>query len=155
MQPAFGGSPASDSDRCHLVCCVFGEFCTQPNKILCWLQMLRETWGHGTDPWLMVVIFSCYLPKPLFADSLRVGFYFDVLLSLKSLVLLLAPVIFGVLWREGGREKKIDVVIINVFGWIMKSHSSLKMRNHGNLDNPSYTYYIYLTMCKVHLVKRN
>lgn len=101
----------------------------------------------------MVVIFSCYLPKPLFADSLRVGFYFDVLLSLKSLVLLLAPVIFGVLWREGGREKKIDVVIINVFSWIMKSHSSLKMRNHGNLDNPSYTYYIYLTMCKVHLVE--
>lgn len=103
----------------------------------------------------MEVIFSSFLPKPLFADSLRVGFCFDVLLSLKSLVLLLAPVIFGVLWREGGREKKIDVVIINVFGWIMKSQSSLKMRNHGNLDNPSYTYYIYLTMCKVHLVKRN
>lgn len=50
--------------------------------------------------------FLCFLPKPLFADSLRVGFCFDVLLSLKSLVLLLAPVIFGVLWREGGREKK-------------------------------------------------
>lgn len=53
-----------------------------------------------------MVIFSCYFPKLLFANSLRVGFYFDVLLSFKSLVLLLPPVIFGVLWREGGREKK-------------------------------------------------
>lgn len=63
-----------------------------------------------------MVIFSCYFPKLLFANSLRVGFYFDVLLSFKSLVLLLPPVIFGVLWREGGREKKRDVVIMNVFG---------------------------------------
>lgn len=61
---------------------------------------------HGTDPWLTGVIFSCYLPKPLFADSSRVGFCFDVLLSLKSPVLLLAPVIFGVLWREGEGRKK-------------------------------------------------
>lgn len=96
------GSLASGSDRGDLLWGVF----TQLNKILCWLQALGETWGRGADPWLTGVIFSCFLPKPLFANSLRVGFCFDVLLSLKSLVLLLAPVIFGVLWREGGREKK-------------------------------------------------
>lgn len=53
----------------------------------------------------VLVIFSYYFPKLLFANSLRVGFYFDVLLSFKSVALPL--VIFEGLWRERvGRNKR-------------------------------------------------
>lgn len=53
---------------------------------------------------LVLVIFSFYIPKLLCANSLRVGFYFDVLLSFKSVVL---PLVFSEgLWRERVRRNK-------------------------------------------------
>lgn len=155
MQPVLSGSPSLLMTNGTWLSVCFGEFCTQQNKLSHQFQILRADIGTWNRSLSLVVIFSCYFPKLLFADSLRVGFYFDVLLSFKSLVV--PPVIFRVLQREEGREKKKkrDVVIMNVFGQIIKSRCSLKMRNHGNLNNTSHTYYTYLTMCKVHLEKRN
>lgn len=65
------------------------------------LRTVTRPWNWS--PGLMLLIFSRYFPKLLFANSLRVGFYFHVLLSFKSLVLLLPPVIFG---GRGKGEKK-------------------------------------------------